>query len=119
MPRSFAASTRPWPARISFALVASTGFVKPKRSIDRALALICFLKWARALRGYGISAPVGRCSTNRCEKVLSILSPTPRQPAWLTVNDRKSRAIRGRLGEDVDVLSAGLHHTHGHDWPVC
>jgi hypothetical protein len=29
----------------------STGLADPKRSIDTAICLICFLEWVRALRG--------------------------------------------------------------------
>lgn len=31
--------------------VEADGNVKPKHSIERAIALICFLEWVRALRG--------------------------------------------------------------------
>ena len=50
MPSSLAASTRPWPAMISPAPETSTGLVNPKRSMDAAICLTCFLEWVRALR---------------------------------------------------------------------
>lgn len=43
-------STRPWPAMISPSFETRTGFVNPNRSIERAICLICFLEWMRALR---------------------------------------------------------------------
>ena len=52
-PSSFAASTRPWPAMISWSSLIRTGLVKPKRSMEAAICLICFLEWVRALRANG------------------------------------------------------------------
>jgi hypothetical protein len=43
-----AASTRPWPAMISFSSEIRTGLVKPNRSMLVAICRICFLEWTQA-----------------------------------------------------------------------
>ena len=56
MPRSFAASTRQWPARMVCAASISTGLVKPKVRMLSATWRICFFEWVRALRAHGLQA---------------------------------------------------------------
>ena len=65
MPRSFAASTRPWPARIVFALSIRMGLVKPKLRIDSAICFTCLREWVRAFFAQGRNWPTGSVSILR------------------------------------------------------
>ena len=60
-PSSFAAATRPWPARIMFDSSISTGLVKPKVRMLSAIWRTCFFEWVRALPGQGLRVSGARC----------------------------------------------------------
>ena len=62
MPRSFAASTRQWPARMVCSASISTGLVKPKVRMLSATWRICFFEWVRALRAQGFRRAGSICS---------------------------------------------------------
>src|SRR5262249_51640447 len=59
MPRSLAASRRPWPAMICFASSTRTGLQKPNLAMLFAICRICFFECVRALFGYGRSSRTG------------------------------------------------------------
>ena len=59
-PRTVAAATRPWPARIVPASSISTGTVKPNCRMLATICRICFLEWVRAFRGHGVRVARGR-----------------------------------------------------------
>ena len=52
---SFAASTRPWPARMCLSSSISTDLVKPNVLMLSAIWRTCLREWVRALRGHGRS----------------------------------------------------------------
>ena len=60
-PSSFAAATRPWPARMVFDSSISTGLVKPKVRMLSAIWRTCFFEWVRALPGQGLRVSGARC----------------------------------------------------------
>src|SRR5258707_14658397 len=59
MPRSLAASTRPWPAMICFASSIKTGLQNPNVLMLFAICRICFFECVRALLGYGRNSLTG------------------------------------------------------------
>ena len=60
--RVLAASTRPWPARMTSSSSIRTGTRKPNWEIPAASNSTCLLPWVRAFRGLGLSSPGARGS---------------------------------------------------------
>src|SRR6266496_6340263 len=90
----------------------STGLLKPKRSMLRAICLICFRECVRAFPEYGRSELVGRyskfmvVSCKRAEVRAICRKPDP--SAWLTHGKCPGLFMSGKLPFDLDVEVLGV-----------
>src|SRR5258707_7000632 len=106
MPRSLAASTRPWPAMICFSSSTRIGLQNPNFWMLFAICRICFLECVRALFGYGRNSPTGITSIFM-QLVLSVQVASAAH--WSGLADL---LVHGRIAErdrppDPDALALG------------